>query len=110
LKDNGFLEKNFYIVCGDRHWQYHSIHPSGFEEFSTGAIVDANSRLGRAPGDPDSTDPDAKVRQPYTQDKPSAGFLMITLEPEGVGGRPSTQFSFYDDTGAQLYDHVKIAR
>jgi len=52
LKDNDFLDKNFYIVCGDRHWQYHSIHPSGFEEFSCGALVDANSRLGRNPGDP----------------------------------------------------------
>ena len=47
LIDNGFLEdQNFYIISGDRHWQYHSIHPTGFEEFSTGALVDGNSRLG----------------------------------------------------------------
>jgi alkaline phosphatase/alkaline phosphatase D len=110
LKDHGFLEKDFYIVCGDRHWQYHSIHPSGFEEFSSGAIVDANSRMGRAPGDPDSTDPQALVRQPYTQDEPSGGFLLVTVEPEGEGSRPSIEFSFYDDTGVRLYHHVKLAR
>ena len=38
LIDRGFLEdQNFYIITGDRHWQYHSIHPTGFEEFSTGS-------------------------------------------------------------------------
>ncbi|MBN1294790.1 MAG: alkaline phosphatase D family protein, partial [Candidatus Latescibacteria bacterium] len=45
LKNHGFLTKNFYLICGDRHWQYHAVHPSGFEEFSCGALVDANSRL-----------------------------------------------------------------
>lgn len=50
LKQEGLLEKNFYVVCGDRHWQYHAVHPSGVEEFSCGALVDANSRLGRSPG------------------------------------------------------------
>lgn len=35
LLENDFLDKNFYIVCGDRHWQYHSRHPNGLEEFST---------------------------------------------------------------------------
>ncbi len=59
LAENGFLERDFYIVCGDRHWQYHSIRPDGFEEFSSGALVDGNARLGRKPGDPMSTDPDA---------------------------------------------------
>ena len=39
LEENDLLGNHFYIVSGDRHWQYHSIHPRGFEEFSTGSAV-----------------------------------------------------------------------
>ena len=35
--------KNFYIFCGDRHWQYHSVHPTGYEEFGCGAISDPHA-------------------------------------------------------------------
>ncbi len=29
--------ENFFVVCGDRHWQYHSVHPAtGVQEFSVG--------------------------------------------------------------------------
>ena len=54
-------EQGFYIMCGDRHWQYHSVFPNGIEEISCGALVDANARIGRSPGDPKSTDPEAKI-------------------------------------------------
>jgi len=109
LADNGFLNKNFYIVCGDRHWQYHSIHPSGFEEFSCGALVDANSRLGRKPGDPASTDPDALLKQVYTQSEFSGGFLKITVRPDDGGGKPAAEFSFFDEWGVPLYSVSKSA-
>jgi alkaline phosphatase D len=42
------------------------VHPSGFEEFSVGALVDANSRVGRKPGDVMSTDPQGLVTQLYS--------------------------------------------
>jgi len=29
---------NLFLMCGDRHWQYHSIHPSGINEFAVGAL------------------------------------------------------------------------
>ena len=33
------LPDNFFIVCGDRHWQYHSVHPdTGVQEFSSGRL------------------------------------------------------------------------
>ncbi len=108
LKKNGFLGKNFYIICGDRHWQYHSVHPSGFEEFSCGALVDANSRLGRKPGDPESTDPDALIKQPYMQKESSGGFLRVSLAP-GEAKDPSLEFAFYDEKGNQLYKTEKSA-
>jgi len=109
LKENGFLEKNFYIICGDRHWQYHSIHPTGFEEFSCGALVDANSRVGRLPGDPKSTDPKAEIKQPYCMTDASGGFLMISLMPPDKGKPAGLSFGFYDENGRLLYHHRKTA-
>lgn len=109
LGKNGFPAKNFYIVCGDRHWQYHSIHPTGFEEFSCGALVDANARLGRKPGDPNSTDPQALINQPFIQKQASGGFLTISIEPTHDKKKPSIRFVFYDENGTSLYQCKKIA-
>ena len=94
--------ENFYIVCGDRHWQYHSVDPSGFEEFSCGALVDANSRLGRKPGDPESTDADAAIKQPYYQTPRSGGFLMV--HSDGAG---TLRFVWHDERGTVLHQHEK---
>lgn len=107
LKKNGFDKKGFYLVCGDRHWQYHARHPSGIEEFSCGALVDANSRLGRKPGDPKSTDPKALIKQLYSQKKRSGGFLEIGIAP-GKDDRPSKlTFTFHDVHGKVLHQVVK---
>lgn len=109
LKRNGFLTKNFYIICGDRHWQYHSIHPHGFEEFSCGALVDANARIGRLPGDPKSTDPNAQITQPYCMQKPSGGFLEVTVKAGNKNKKPSAKFDFFDEKGILLYSTTKEA-
>jgi alkaline phosphatase D len=109
LAENGFLERNFYVVCGDRHWQYHSIRPDGFEEFSSGALVDGNARLGRKPGDEMSTDPDGLISQPHTQEEESGGFLKVTVSP-GRGEQPATlRFDFFDEKGAPLYGAGRTA-
>lgn len=108
LIDNDFLNKNFYIVCGDRHWQYHSRHPLGFEEFSTGALVDANSRMGRPPGDPDSNDPDALIEQLYTYEEPTGGFLRVSVSVS-PGSEPTAVFSFHDEHGVLLHEVRKVA-
>ncbi|HIA61559.1 MAG TPA: hypothetical protein EYN93_01475 [Planctomycetaceae bacterium] len=81
MVDNKLADNNFYLVCGDRHWQYHAEHPSGVQEFSTGALVDANSRPGRKAGDPLGTDPDGLIKQHYLQDPPSGGFLHVAVVP-----------------------------
>jgi len=109
LGDEGFLDKNLYLVCGDRHWQYHAVHPSGFEEFSVGALVDANSRLGRCPGDPECTDPEGKIVQLYAQDEASGGFLEVTVLPGAAGNPARALFTFFDERGAQLYQTEKVA-
>lgn len=108
LGDNDFLTKNFYLICGDRHWQYHAIHPSGFEEFACGALVDANSRAGRLAGDSTSTDPGALIQQPFVQGKPeeaSGGFLMVNVDTSG-----QAIFNFYDERGELNYRARKEAK
>ena len=107
LTDNGFLHKGFYLVCGDRHWQYHSIDPSGFEEFSTGALVDANAIRGTFPGDPKSNDPDGRIQQPFHPKAASGGFLLIAV---AGGATPSATFAFYDEKGELLYEHTKRSK
>jgi alkaline phosphatase D len=109
LVENGFLGENLYLVCGDKHWQYHSVHPTGFEEFSVGALVDANSRLGPKPGDLMSTDPQGLVVQLYSQEKASGGFLEIGLRPSGESREAAASFVFYDEQGTPLYAVEKAA-
>lgn len=87
----------FMSFCGDRHWQYHSIHPSGFEEFACGALNDENSRPGVKPGSPKGTDPEALVKQPYTYPKPTGGFLFVRVAGDG-----SLDIEHHDDTGKVL--------
>lgn len=106
LKKTGLNKNNFYIICGDRHWQYHSIHPTGIEEFSTGALVDANTRLGRKPGDPLSTDPQGLIKQPYYQTPRSGGFLTVEVQTTNVK-TPQLKFTWKDEHGKQLHEHVK---
>ena len=105
LKANGLDQQNFFMICGDRHWQYHALDSTGFEEFSCGALVDANSRLGRAPGDPMSTDPDGLIKQLYTQKERSGGFLMVTCGEQN--GKAQLTFEFFDERGDLLYRHTK---
>lgn len=105
LKKNNFIKKNFYIICGDRHWQYHSIHPSGVEEFSCGALIDANSRLGRKPGDPQSTDAKGLIKQVYAQKERSGGFLMVKVIPAKLKAS-QLMFLYYDEKGTLLHTHT----
>jgi alkaline phosphatase/alkaline phosphatase D len=56
LKENQI--NNVLVFCGDRHWQYHSIHSEGVEEFGCGALNDENAIRGSFPGDRNSTDPE----------------------------------------------------
>lgn len=103
LKEHGFSEHGFAIATGDRHWQYHSIHPNGIHEFGSGALVRQNSRIGRKPGDPQSTDPEARIQQPFTNSKPTGGFLLVRVQPEATGGASTMVFVFVDDEGKELY-------
>ncbi|MCF8225781.1 MAG: alkaline phosphatase D family protein [Bacteroidales bacterium] len=103
LKENGLIGNGFYIICGDRHWQYHSIAPNGLEEFSCGAFIDQNSRAGRLPGDPLSTDPDAELTMPYVQTNDwGGGFLLVSLQMSD--DQSYLKFSFRNKYGEPGYE------
>ena len=106
LAEHNFTEKGLYFLCGDRHWQYHSIHPDGWEEFSSGAFVNQNARPGRVPGDPKSTDPEARLRVPYVQtgDNVSGGFLVVSVAMDKT--TPAISFSFQNTRGEVLHSVV----
>ncbi len=110
LKANGVPAGQFYIICGDRHWKYHSKHASGYEELTCGALNRENSRLGRAPGDPESTDPQSLVQQYYSDQPASGGFLRVAVEPGAAARRAKIEFTHYDDRGEVLYRHAQSAR
>ena len=94
--------KNVLILCGDRHWQYHSVHPTGVEEFSVGALNDENSIKGLKPGDPKSTDPDSLVKQLYQYTEPTGGFVHVTANPDST-----LKIQFFDDRGVPLHELTK---
>lgn len=110
LKETGLDKQHFYILCGDRHWQYHSVHPAGIEEFSCGALVDANSRLGRKPGDPKSTDPEGLIEQPYCQTPRSGGFLRVDVAAIPSEDNANLTFTWHDEHGKVLHQHAKSGR
>lgn len=100
--------QNVMTFCGDRHWQYHSIHPSGMEEFSVGALNDENAISGVKPGDKNSTDPDGLIKQPFHYGQPSGGFLHVTVGPDDAG-KTRLQIEFRNDSGEVQYAARKIA-
>lgn len=109
LYRNAFIDQNFYIICGDRQWQYHSVHPTGYEEFACGPIDDSNAHKGIKPGNPRSTDPNRLIYQKHANEDPTGGFLMVHIEPNDTGGA-SAVFTFYDENGTELYREVKTAQ
>ena len=73
LKNN--VPDNFFVVCGDRHWQYHSVHPeTGVQEFSVGAASD--SHAGGTPGE------DPRYHRFH---RVKGGFLAVEVKPDDSG-------------------------
>jgi alkaline phosphatase D len=104
LKENKV--ENVMSFCGDRHWQYHSVHPSGFDEFSCGALNDENAIRGERPGGKNTTDPAGLIDQRFLYPEPTGGFLRVT-----VGGNPAVlRLAFVDDEGKVLYENSRSSR
>jgi alkaline phosphatase D len=64
---------NFFVVCGDRHWQYHSVHPqTGVREFACGPA--SNAHASGSPGENPEYHRFHRVK---------GGFFVATLRREG---------------------------
>lgn len=90
LKDN--VPDHFFVVCGDRHWQYHSVHPtSGVQEFSVGPA--SNSHAGGTPGED---------RAYHKFHRVQGGFLCVELKADG--GSSTIAFQLRDVVGKISYE------
>ena len=86
--------KNFYVACGDRHWQYHSIDPeTQVHEFSSGPASDEHA--GGTPG----LDEDYHVYH-----RVRGGFLSVTAGPSGIA------FRHRDVHGNVVYEYRRRAQ
>lgn len=83
---------NFFVICGDRHWQYHSVHPTtGVQEFSVGAA--SNSHAGGTPGEDQTYHRFHRVK---------GGFLSVELQV--VGQSSQIAFQLRDVNGVVGYE------
>ncbi|MBJ7304127.1 MAG: alkaline phosphatase D family protein, partial [Gemmataceae bacterium] len=83
---------NFFSICGDRHWQYHSVHPeSKVHEFSVGAASDLHA--GGSKGNDPAYHRFHRVK---------GGFLSATLKREGL--KSSIVFQHRDVDGKVVYE------
>jgi alkaline phosphatase D len=82
---------NFFVICGDRHWQYHSVHSeTGLHEFSVGAASDEHA--GGSPGEDKAVHRFHRVK---------GGFLAASVRPEGK--QSAIRFELRDVKGDVVY-------
>jgi len=87
------LSDNFFIACGDRHWQYHSIHPQvGLHEFSCGPASDKHA--GSSPG---------FNRKYHKFHRVKGGFLSVSIRC--ADNKSNITFRFHDVHGKVLYEY-----
>jgi alkaline phosphatase D len=82
------LPKNFFIACGDRHWQYHSVDPAtGVREFSCGPASDPHA--GGSPGE---------NKEYHRFHRVKGGFLSVAASREAI------LFRLHDVHGAVVHE------
>ncbi len=99
-----------YLLVGDRHWQYHSIHPSGVEEFSAGSMSYINAQPPATPGGFLSSDPDEKIIQPYVSPDRHGGFMQVNVNPAKNNKPAELIVRFIKENGDLLHELKKLAK
>jgi alkaline phosphatase D len=88
---------NVLSVCGDRHWQYHSVDPEfGLHEFGCGAASDEHA--GGTPG---------LNKEMHRFHRVAGGY--VSIEVTRAGGRPTLRLQHRDVRGAVLHTHEQPA-
>ncbi|MYA09118.1 MAG: alkaline phosphatase [Holophagales bacterium] len=90
------LDDSFLVIVGDRHWQYHSVHPeTGLDEFSVGPASDAHA--GGTPGE----DPEY-----HRFHRVGGGFLSVDID--WVDDRPRIVLRHRDVSGRVVYEIERL--
>ena len=90
------MDDRFLVIVGDRHWQYHSVHPeTGLHEFSVGPASDAHA--GGTPGE----DPEY-----HRFHRVGGGFLGVDVD--WVGDRPRLVLRHRDVSGRVVYEVERL--
>lgn len=85
------VPNNFFVICGDRHWQYHSVHPeTGLNEFSVGSASDEHA--AGSPGE------DKRYHKFHLV---KGGFLSASVKSHGATS--SIECRLHDVHGAVVY-------
>ena len=85
---------NFFVACGDRHWQYHSVHPeSGVHEFSCGPASDQHA--SGTPGENEAYHRFHRVK---------GGFLSVASSK--AGNESTIAFRFHGVDGKVGYEYT----
>ena len=88
-------QKNMYVVCGDRHWQYVSVDPkTGVKEFSCGPTTDKHAS-GFSEKNRSDMHKYLKIR---------GGFLSVTIDRND--GKPFASFKHHDTRGGVYNEEV----
>lgn len=88
------LPERFVICCGDRHWQYHSVHPeTRVQEFSCGPASDRHA--GGSPGED---------RRYHRFHRVRGGFLSVAYRRSGTQNRLILRL--HDVHGEVVYEHA----
>jgi alkaline phosphatase D len=83
---------NFFVCCGDRHWQYVSVDPeTKLHEFSCGPASDVHA--GGSPGQDPAVQPFHRVK---------GGFLSVSVFRDN--GRPTIAFRHHDVDGGVVHE------
>lgn len=89
--------ERFYVICGDRHWQYHSRDPeTGLQEFSCGAASDKHA--GGSPGW------DAAIQDYHRE---VGGFMSVEVRLPGA--QPVIALRHHDVDGKVLFEVTEQA-
>lgn len=90
------LDDRFLVIVGDRHWQYHSVHPeTGLDEFSVGPASDAHA--GGTPGEDPAYHRFHRV---------GGGFLSVDVD--WIDDRPRIVLRHRDVLGRVVYEVERL--
>ena len=91
-------QKNLYVVCGDRHWQYVSVDPkTGVREYSCGPTSDKHA----------SGFSEKNRSEMHQYLKIKGGFLSVTVDREG--GEPRAVFRHHGVDGTVYNEDIRVA-